>query len=103
MIIETAEQATSTREWIARFEQTLTTVRAKPLAERLKNSRLRQAEEESLLCMIADLQTEVRDYELRASHLSLRNGYATVAAHPSLSEALGQANEDVRGMAIDKG
>jgi len=27
----------------------------------------------------------------------------TVHAHPSLAEALGQANEDVRGMAIDKG
>jgi dihydrolipoamide dehydrogenase len=27
----------------------------------------------------------------------------TVHAHPSLAEAVGQANEDVRGMAIDKG
>ncbi len=27
----------------------------------------------------------------------------TIHAHPSLSEAMGQANEDVRGMAIDKG
>ncbi len=27
----------------------------------------------------------------------------TIHAHPSLAEALGQANEDVRGMAIDKG
>jgi pyruvate/2-oxoglutarate dehydrogenase complex dihydrolipoamide dehydrogenase (E3) component len=27
----------------------------------------------------------------------------TVHAHPSLAEAVGQANEDVLGMAIDKG
>lgn len=27
----------------------------------------------------------------------------TMHAHPSLAEAVGQANEDVRGLAIDKG
>jgi dihydrolipoamide dehydrogenase len=27
----------------------------------------------------------------------------TVHAHPSLAEAIGQANEDVRGLSIDKG
>jgi dihydrolipoamide dehydrogenase len=27
----------------------------------------------------------------------------TIHAHPTLAEAIGQANEDVRGMSIDKG
>jgi hypothetical protein len=27
----------------------------------------------------------------------------TIHAHPTLAEAIGQANEDVRGLSIDKG
>lgn len=62
-MIENERQYRITTERVREFEQALAQLRQRPLEERPKHPRLRQAQEDSLLSMLEELREQVARYE----------------------------------------